>query len=153
MNPNNKTGMATFCNGAGALATCWNFTNEFAEAWNTGHVEVLNESQTFLAGLPQSGPTINGVWARYSKDPCDFDTMKDVAADPDYAVMEASRGGCLSGVSHDKAISCMASFLSHVRHGMYVRTYHGTGTLRVHCAVDVRLPWTTTTTTTTTTKR
>eukprot|EP01047_Picozoa_sp_COSAG01_P030868 COSAG01_NODE_2166_length_8254_cov_9.294421_9_plen_198_part_00 len=56
----NSDGTSTLCNGARQLRSCWNFTAEFAEAFNEGHRWVLNASQDMLAKLPTQGPTVNG---------------------------------------------------------------------------------------------
>ena len=124
INPDPKTGFATFCNGKGDLATCWNFTNDFATQWNEAHYEVLNASQTMLAALPKSGPTINGPFAKWNVDPCDFEDMRTLAADPNVVVAEASKGACFSSTKHEDATSCMAAFLSHVRHGLYLACFN-----------------------------
>lgn len=47
------------CNGKGAGHSCWNFTQEFADAFNAGHTWVVNKTQDMLAA--RGGPVVDGT--------------------------------------------------------------------------------------------
>lgn len=69
-----------------------------------------------LATLPKKGPTVNGPysqWGRRAGDPCDFDQMREISADPiGHAVVEASAGGCeIDPEGGGGVSSCMAAFM------------------------------------------
>ena len=112
-NPKDPT-VPSLCNGKGPInATtgfgrkCWEFTPEFAVAFNLGHQWIVNHTQDILA--PLGGPVIDGPYGRYNIAVCNFETMKAAVAKGQAGtgpfVLEASKGGCTPDAS------CIASYL------------------------------------------
>jgi hypothetical protein len=98
---------ATLCNGRPRL--CWNFTDDFAAAFNLGHAWVVNATQDMLSRLPGAGPIIDGPYGAYNVSPCNYTSLRERvlagrAGDAAF-VIEASAGGCTPDES------CMANFL------------------------------------------
>ena len=98
---------ATLCNGR--PWRCFNFTNEFAAAFNAGHDWLINATQDMLSRLPGAGPVIDGPYGAYNVNACNYTTLRARVlagrAGAGAFVIEASDGGC----SPDE--SCMANFL------------------------------------------
>jgi len=98
---------ATLCNGK--PLQCWNFTDDFAAAFNLGHAWLVNATQDMLSRLPGAGPIIDGPYGAYDTSPCNFTSLRarvlaGRAGDAAF-VIEASAGGCTPDES------CMANFL------------------------------------------
>ena len=98
---------ATLCNGTPRL--CYNFSDDFAAAFNAGHAWLVNATQDYLSRLPGAGPVIDGPFGAYNADPCDYASLRArvLAGQAGGAafVIEASAGGCAPDES------CMANFL------------------------------------------
>ena len=111
---------STALNGTGAGRRCWEFTQEFAEAFNAGHAWIVNHTQDVLASF--GGPVIDGPYGVYNTDVCDFETMRAAVALGQSGagpfVIEASKGGCTPDAS------CIASYLLAAEEFTYLGCLH-----------------------------
>ena len=98
---------ATLCNGT--PQQCFNFTNDFAAAFNAGHAWLVNATQDMLSRLPGAGPVIQGPYGSWDVDACSYETLRPRVlagqAGTGPFVIEATKGGCAPDES------CMANFL------------------------------------------
>lgn len=110
--PVGNSSVPQLCNGSGALRTCWNFTQPFADAFNTAHKWLLNATQDALSRLPGGGgPVVDGPYSRWDVEACEYSALRPVVeegvAGDGAFVIEANRGGTCSPTE-----SCIANFLA-----------------------------------------
>lgn len=93
-----------YCNGAGAGHSCYNFTTNFTESFNSWHNWGTNYTQDVLSKLT-GGPEIQGPYAHMNKvDACSFDAIRQSQANGSIPVVEAK--GC------HPSESCLAAYLA-----------------------------------------
>jgi hypothetical protein len=109
--PTDGSDVPQLCNGSGALRACWNFTRPFADAFNAAHAWLLNATQDALSRLPGGGPVVDGPFARWNVEACEYSALRPVVeagvAGVAAFIIEASRGGTCTPTE-----SCLANFLA-----------------------------------------
>jgi len=91
--PTKNNGPNQLCNGVGSQRQCYNFTQNFADSWNSWHCWGTNYSQELLARTT-GGPVIAGPVANIITD-CTFDGIR--SAQKNLSMVEAKcrgDGGC-----------------------------------------------------------
>lgn len=84
----NGQGLNQLCNGKDQGRTCYNFSANFKESFNSWHLWATNQSQELLSKTT-GGPVICGPLATYGHNMCDFDGLRKLQQRVD--VIEASR--------------------------------------------------------------
>jgi hypothetical protein len=104
-------GVPQLCNGKGELRTCYNFTVEFAAAFNAAHAWLGNKTQDMLAKLPGKAPVVDGPYSSWAYPACDYARLR--------AAVEAGRAGgapyvleATHGDDCTASDSCIANFLA-----------------------------------------